>query len=540
VGYRRQRAAHGQEVTLPVASAIRSIPLSQRRPALQRLGCGVVFFLGLIAACRTVPPPAPSDATVLRIAVPESIATGSDVGFGQFVSVLSLEGLINVGADGRPVPWLAARWAWEDDYRRLRIYLRREAFLHDGRLIDATLAKTMLEQAIARGKTLYPALNDIEAVRTDGSDELVLDLSRPSPQLPEDLSVPLRAADDKGIVLGTGPYRVKPGEPGELLLEGFERYYLGRPSIAQVQVRPSDTLRTSWARLLRGDVDVVADVPADAAAFIRNDDVQVVSFERWYQFLIAFNSQRGPLRSPLVRRALNLAIDRESVIRKVLQGAGTPATGPIWPQYWAYDASLQPNGFDPTQAEALLDAAGYKRPTAAPRNAPPARLRFTCLIPENFTVWERIALEVQKSLFDIGVDMQFRAVSFNEFNRLLLAGDFDAAINDMISGPTPGRASIFWASARHVRGFNVFGYENTEAERLFELLRRAPNDAATRSATRRLQQVFIEDPPALFLAWNTRARAIRRDVAIPEAGRDPLLTLWQWMPRSASQVASLR
>jgi peptide/nickel transport system substrate-binding protein len=504
---------------------------------------GVVFFLALSTASCLAPTGSPDadspEARPLIIGVPESNVSGSEIGFGQFLNLLSLEGLIYVGADGRPTPWLAQRWAWEDDYRRLRVYLRPNAYLHDGRRLEAPIAAELVRQAIANSKALYPALNDVADVRPEGQFELVFDLSRPSGQLPEDLSVPLRTSR-AGTVVGTGPFRIVSTDPEELRLEGFEDYYLGRPSVQQVRVRPIPTLRTSWSSLLRGDVDVVTDVPADAVAFIRNDDVRVFSFARWYQFVIAFNSQKGPLQSPDVRRALNLAVDRTALIDNVLQGAGTPSTGPLWPQHWAYDASLTSYGYDPAEAAALLDAAGYPLPSSSRDEAsPPSRFRITCLIPENFSVWERMALKVQKNLFDIGVDMAFRSLPVEEFNKLVLAGDFEAAFNDMISGPTPGRAYIFWRSRRAFKGdVNVFGYENAEAERLFAMLQTSTNDAATRSTVRRLQQVLLRDPPALFLTWNTRARAIHGHIAVPDSGRDPLTTLWQWQPDSGTFAAA--
>jgi peptide/nickel transport system substrate-binding protein len=529
---RRQRP---EEVTDFAGRFARIVVVLRRRKATVVATCGVVFFLAFAAgACRQSANPASSDRTRVRIAVPESTASGADIGINQFVNLMSLEGLIYVGADGRPIPWLAKGWAWENNNRRLRVYLRSNAYLHDGRPLNAALAVQMLNDATARSKALYPALNDVIGIRALDDHELVLDLSQPSGQLPEDLGAPLRIQAKDGTVIGTGPYRVSSRSDRELLLEGFDRYYLGKPTIDQVQVRPVDTLRTSWASLLRGEVDVVSDVPADATEFIRNDDVQIVSFARWYQYLIAFNSHRGPLRSTLVRRALNLAIDRDAVIKKVLRGTGTPSLGPVWPQYWAYDTGVPTYRFDKSQAAALLDAAGYPLPKAPPRDSAPARLRFTCLVPQNFTVLERLALEVQKYLFDINVDMQFRAVSVAEFNRRFMTGDFDAAINDVISGPTPGRAAIFWRSAQTPDSFNKFGYRNSDADQLFDLLRHSTNEATTRSATRRLQETFRDDPPALFLAWNTRARAIRRDFSIPEAGRDPIQTLWKWAPSATA------
>ena len=118
---------------------------------------------------------------------------------------------------------------------------------------------------------------------------------------------------------------------------------------------------------------------------------------------------------------------------------------------------------------------------------------------------------MQKQLYNIGVDMQFEVVPIEEYDTRIREGRFDAVLIDMISGPTSARPHVFWASARRFKGLNVFGYENAEAERLFELLRTSTNEAAVRSAISRLQRVLLDDPPALFLAWNERARAVRRE-----------------------------
>jgi peptide/nickel transport system substrate-binding protein len=284
---------------------------------------------------------------------------------------------------------------------------------------------------------------------------------------------------------------------------------------------------------------MVTDVPADAVQFIQNDDVQVTPYARWYQFAVSFNSAREPLRDPRVRRALNIAIDRSELVAKALHGQGSPASGPIWPRYWAFDESVPDYNYDPSFALSLLAEAGHAQRTESSDPArPPARLRFTCLVAEGFSIQERIALVVQKQLYSIGVDMEIDIVPGEELEAHAESGNFDAILLDMISGPTPGRAYMFWASASRFKGMNVFGYENPEAERLFDTIRTTVNEAAVRSATGRLQRTLLEDPPALFLAWNQRARAIRRDLVIPEDDGDPMRTIAQWKVRQQLQVAS--
>jgi peptide/nickel transport system substrate-binding protein len=233
-----------------------------------------------------------------------------------------------------------------------------------------------------------------------------------------------------------------------------------------------------------------------------------------------------------------MAIDREQLVREVLHGAGTPSSGPLWPSYWAADPSIAAFTFDPAQAESLLDAAGFPL-RASPGLAPAARFTITSLFPEGFTEVERIALQVQRDLFNVGVDLQFKVVAPREFGRLMATREFEASLLDMISGPTPGRAYILWASAERLKGqYNVFGYENAEAERLFDVLLTTRNEAAVRSATRRLQRVMHDDPPALFLAWSARARAIRRDYEFPLDAVDPMFLLWRWTRRPDTLIAS--
>ena len=467
---------------------------------------------------------ASSSGDQLIIGVPEGNAASPELGVRYLANQITLEGLTQLGIEGRALPRLAKSWVWEHD-QRLRLRLRDDVVLHDGRRFDSQLAAEAVAVAVARpsNRASYPALIDVVAAVPDGPFELLLDISGPSSLLPEDLTVLLDVP--------AGPYSSVAQSDTAIEFQRFDRYYLGTPSISRVVLRPFDTLRTTWASLLRGELDMVYDVPADAIDFIRNDDVRVISVPRWYQFLIAFNSGKSPFQSRLVRQALNLAVNRQAIIDDVLHGRGLPSSGPVWPRNWAYDKSLAPLAFDPTQAASLLDAAGFPLPHGGDgsENAP-ARLRFVCLIPENFTVWERIALQVQRDLFNVGVDMQFKVVPFQEYNLLMAAGRFDAALIDLISGPTPQRPYMFWRSATRFKGtFNVFGYENPDAERAFNVLRTSTNEAAVRSATNRLQRVMLDDPPALFLAWNERARALRRDIVFPESeGQDPMWALWSW------------
>lgn len=504
--------------------------------------CGVFLFSGWAAAC-AAPAVRPNPAAAeLRVGFPEATVAQADLGINAFSTLLTLEGLTFGNVDGRPLPRLAESWNWSADGLELRIVLRPNVYLHDGRPFDAATAVAVFSDNIARprNRSLYPSLSDIESVMPNGERGMLIRLSRPSGFLIDDLALQLSTGPQNSI--GTGPFRLVTRRPEETVLDRFDRYYLGTPSIARIVVTPFDVMRTAWASLLRGDVEMVSDVPAEAVEFIRNDEVQTLTYKRWYQFLVAFNAAREPLRSAQVRRALNLAVDRQALVNRALRGYGTPATGPIWPEHWAYNGTLRPFAFDPRQAEAMLDAAGHPRGAAATISPiPSSRLRITCIMPQGFSTLERIGLDIQRQLYSVGVDMQFEIIAATQYNSRIQAGDFECVLVDIISGPSLARPYSFWRSAKKFAGlYNTFGYENAEAEQLFEQLRTSSNETVIRSATNRLQQVLLDDPPALFLVWNQRTRAVRHEFRVNrEPDRDPLLTLWQWTT-GAPAVASTR
>ena len=542
MGYRRHRAGREEELARPVA---RPAPLSRPRARDRRiaraLACGALLLaLPLASACAAAAPPPGSGDLTLTIGVAEGAASSDEQGAQQIVNAFVREGLTQLSADGRVQPRVAASWRWEDNGSTLRVVLRPDVKFHDNTPVTAAVVADLLRPMvtdIAR-QSVYPSFEDITSIEPDGVLDLLIHVSRFSALLPEDLSFPLVRPE----AFGTGPYRVVPATTaGDFELRRFDAYYMGRPAIGHVILRPFETLRTTWSSLLRGDVDMATEVPPSSIDFVRNDDVQVFDFKRWYQYLLAFNSAKGPLRHPQVRLALNLAVDRERLIQRVMQGKASPAYGPIWPGFWAHDATVAPYAFDPDMAARLLDEAGFPLPAVSERaDAPPARFRFVCLVPENLSTWERIALEVQRSLFMVGVDVQFKTVSLTEFGESIGAGQFDAALIDLISGPTVGRAYVRLRSAAAFKGTtNTLGYENAEAEDLFNVLRRSSNEAAIRTATGRLQRVLLDDPPALFLAWSERSRAIRREFRVVQEGeRDPLSSLWRWTAADAPQIVA--
>jgi peptide/nickel transport system substrate-binding protein len=74
---------------------------------------------------------------------------------------------------------------------------------------------------------------------------------------------------------------------------------------------------------------------------------------------LGFNTQKEPFDDPVVRRAINHAINKDALIEAMYAGYAQPAKNPVPPDYLGYNDSIEPYEYDPEQAQELLAEAGY-------------------------------------------------------------------------------------------------------------------------------------------------------------------------------------
>ena len=112
---------------------------------------------------------------------------------------------------------------------------------------------------------------------------------------------------------------------------------------------------------MAGEADLVTNVPAEQIDVINRSGrarVDGALFNGLH--VLAVNSQVPPLDNPLVKQALSLAIDRDSIIRTVHRGQGVVPSGLIAQGDFGFDATLPPLEYNPDRAKLRLQAAGYR------------------------------------------------------------------------------------------------------------------------------------------------------------------------------------
>lgn len=474
-----------------------------------------IGVLTVTGSCRGTPSQtgAPTSA-VLRVGVSQPSASNPFVGLRQLSQLLSVEGLARAGEDGRMLPIMAEAWTSGKDGRSLMVKLRPAVRFHDGSPVDAAVVATMLPDGMRA--YMGSVFSDVDHIRAVGAQTVEIVFHQSSPFLTEALESSLQ----KPGGVGTGPFVA--AAKGTSVMEANRDYYLGSPTVRQVQVESVPTIRAGWAEMLRGDIDMLYEVGPDALPSMQNSSsISVFTFTRRYQYVLVLNPDTAALRASEVRRALNMGLNRAEIVRSALNGYGVPSSGPVWPRYWAVGPDLPKFEFEPARAAASLGP----------------KLKFSCLVPPD-APFERIALEVKRQLAAIGVEMTPEEVPLNELTQRAEKRQYDAMLIEVLSGPTLLRPYLIWHSKAPLN-WGQFG--NASVDAALDRMRHASGDDALRSTIKGLQQAFMDDPPAVFLAWSVRARAVSKRFAVQvEEGRDILGTLRLWKPTSAAQQQASR
>ncbi len=171
-----------------------------------------------------------------------------------------------------------------------------------------------------------------------------------------------------------------------------------------------------------------------------------------YYIQLVFNVRHPILKNAAVRQALSYAVDRQAVIDLALNRQGVVAEGPIWPFHWAYSTAQKAYAHNTEAATLRLDSAGFRMKPAT-QGQMPSRFRLRCLTVAKESRFEKIALVLQKQLYEIGVDMQIEALTTDEMVKRLSVGDFDTILIQRASGRSLGWTYSTFHSTRMPIGY---------------------------------------------------------------------------------------
>jgi peptide/nickel transport system substrate-binding protein len=422
-------------------------------------------------------------------------------------------------------PLLARSWEWSPDHKVLTLRLREGLVWSDGAPITAEDVRfswqAQVHPDVAWGEAYFKQhIDDVEVV-----DPLTVRVRFDSVyatqllDFNEGFILPKHAwgklpfsqwrqnADFfRDNLVTSGPFVLEAWRTQqEIALRRNPRYFDPElPRLDRVVFRVIPMATNQVTQLLAGGVDVLPQVPSAEVERIRRSDRAHVEpyWGRRYVFVM-WNVAVPLFADAEVRRALTLAIDRETIVETLWGERARLSKSPIVESVWAHDKSLKPWPFDPQQARQILAARGWRDSDGdGVLDKGGKRFAFDLLSNQGNSERQAAAEMIQAQLKNVGIVAQPRILEFNTLIDRLERHQFDAS---MMGWGIPTTLDLEYAF--HTRsiteGSNYGGYSSPEVDRLIAEVRAQRELADAGPLLHRLQQAIHRDQPFTFL-WESQ------------------------------------
>jgi peptide/nickel transport system substrate-binding protein len=410
------------------------------------------------------------------------------------------------------VPALATTAPESVGPQRWRVPLRVGVTFSDGSTFDAAdvVATYTAVKDPAVASEIATNIAPIGRVSADGPNAVIVeaDAAEPTPFLllgilPSE-KVEAKPAADWTVntePVGTGPYRLDSLRPDQAVLVAREDYW-GAPAQVKRLVytyTPDDNTRAQ--RIVAGEVDG-GNLPPTLIGSIAGDDVRTVAVKSADWRAVALPAGNRFTADPQVRLAMNLGVDRESLVRDVLAGHGRPASTPVAQVYGAAFTADAEFDHDTVRAAELLDAAGWLPGPDGVRRQDGVPASFDLLYNAQDTLRRDLAVAFAATMKPLGIDVRPRGTSWDEIDTRFA----DSAVM-LGGGATPYSIDSQVYDTLHTRVPDSSVYSNPGdftapgLDALLDQARTAAPGAVKDDLYRRVQATYATQPSYVFLAF---------------------------------------
>jgi dipeptide transport system substrate-binding protein len=309
--------------------------------------------------------------------------------------------------------------------------------------------------------------------------------------------------------IGTGPFQfVSYQKDAVIRYKAFDAYWGGRPKIDNLVFAITTDASVRYAKLKAGECHVMAfPKPADVALMKNEPSIKLEQQQGLNVGYIAFNVEKKPFDSKLVRQALNMAVNKKTILDTVFQGAGQPAKNPIPPTLWSYNDKIKDYPYDPAQAKALLAKAGvpagtevdlWYLPVTRPYN--PDGKRMAELVQAD---WDKVGIKAKLITYEWG---EYRKRSkVGEQQSIMYGWSGDNGDPDNFFVPLLGCSAV-------QGGGNVSRWCNKDFEDLIQKAKSLTKQADRAVLYMKAQQIFHDEAPWIPIAHSVRFEPVRKEV----------------------------
>lgn len=383
--------------------------------------------------------------------------------------------------------------------KAIEIKIRKGIRFHDGREatesdVAASISRIMEEDKYLKGRygQFKVAIVDKLKIRITGD--------KPLPEPYKDITFLPNLYVFSNDLIGTGPYRFHRWIDNGVELTANNDYFEGAPKLKKVVYRHEPDERKRVNMLLKGEASLLIWLSPEMAGFLKTDDrFYVKELPTGFYSAIFLNNKSTLFSDKALRKAVSMAIDRDKLIKKVLKGGGVKAFGPLPSQALHSKNNAANADYRPKEAIRLLKDAGWRDADGdgiLEKNG--RKLRFRLYYNDKIEECKKMADIISQDLFEIGMGVEAVPTDINEStDRNFEAGSYDAVLE--VKSSYDNVNILAWDSSSLA---NISRFSNREMDSLLERLGAATNIEQKEEIYSKIQRIFEEEAPAVFL-YNT-------------------------------------
>jgi peptide/nickel transport system substrate-binding protein len=433
------------------------------------------------AAPTSVPAPVPDREVV--IAVSRDLANGPQDPFFAHSSPMVWEPLVGLDDALKPLPVLAQSWSLSDDAKTWTFKLRPNVLFSDGTPFDADAVVKNMQRymKISPRPSPYTAMDlrvgygRLADVKKVDATTVQFVSEDPNPTMVNTMTNFFSAmfqpalfaenGDFTGNPISTGPYTMKEWKRGEyLLLERNDKYWGPKPAVKTVRLRVIADANARVSSIIAKEVDGIAELgallPAQAQQLKGQPGITVGADPISITQYIAFNCAKPPFDDVRLRRAVAFAIDRDSIVKDLVLGYGTPGKSllsPISTQWYSPKGNPK---YSMADAQRLAkEALGDKRVSVTfPFSTSAGQAR----------PYKQIGELLQQVLRPLGIDVNLQGLEAAALTDQSNRGDWGMQFYQLgwANGDPDFIFSRFMKSGAILTGTAQAGYVNAQADQL--------------------------------------------------------------------------
>lgn len=311
------------------------------------------------------------------------------------------------------------------------------------------------------------------------------------------------------IPVGTGPYQfVAYQKDAVIRFKAFDAYWGGKAKIDNLvyAITPDATAR--YAKMKAGECHVMGyPNPADLEAMGKDEGLNLMHQAGLNIGYLALNVTKKPFDNVEVRRAINMAIDRDSILKEVYQGAGQKAKNLIPPTIWSYNDAIKDYEYNPEKAKEMLKAAGVESLQSDLWWMPVQR-------PYNPNA-KRMAEMMQADLAKVGVTVELKSYEWGEYRKRLQAGEHQMGLLGWTgdNGDPDNFFFLLGCTGAREGGQNLSKWCNKDFEDKLQQAKKLSEKADRTKLYEEMQVIAHDEAPQVTIAHSTVFEPVSKKVS---------------------------